>query len=256
MIISVTNRRWSRRLPGAMLLLVIFAFSGASQLLAAAPPQVADKLREAAGIEVSIETRFVSMKPALLREQKVKLEPLFTVKKTDEKISGQFLDSDDVNAIIRAAQADVDATVMTAPRITLLNGQQGSVVVAQQQAYVSGWTEAVAGQKRKEQISTAQTGVTLDITPSVSANRKYITLAINPRVSQLMELKNVIWNKAPQENLKVQQPVMQVAEVDTVISIPDEGTFAVVVDRKDNLKENRDRILLLLIRPAIIAPRP
>src|SRR5688572_28501373 len=118
------------------------------------------------------------MKLELLRQTKLKLEPLFTVKKTGEKITGQFLDSDDVTGIIRAAQATVDATVLTAPRMTLLNGQQSSVIVAQQQAYVSGWTEAVAGQKRKEQISTAQTGVSVDVMASVNGNRKYITLAI------------------------------------------------------------------------------
>ena len=66
-----------------------------------------------------------------------------------------------------------------------------------------------------------------------------------------MELKNGIWDKAPQENLKVQLPIIQMAQVETVISIPDDGTIALIVDRKDNLKENRNTIVLLLISPTI-----
>ncbi len=213
---------------------------------------VPGKPREAAGIQVSIVSRFVSLSPALLRDRKLEVGELFTVKKTGEKIHGRFLDDEDVNKIIRATQASEQSTVLTAPRRTLRDGEQGSVIVAQQQAYVSGWTEPAAGEKRKEQISTAQTGVFLDVTPHVSADRKYITLAINSRVSQLMDLKNGIWDKAPQEKLKVQLPIMQMAQVETVISIPDDGTIALIVDRKDDLKENRDRIVLLLISPTII----
>jgi type II secretory pathway component GspD/PulD (secretin) len=217
---------------------------------AADPPQ--GKQAEAAGIQVSVVARFVSLTPALLRNQKLEVGELFTVKKTGEKIHGRFLDDEDVNKIIRATQASEQSTVLTAPRATLRDGEKGSIAVAQQQAYVSGWTEPAAGEKRKAKISTAQTGVFLDITPHVSADRKYITLAINSRVSQLMQLKSGIWDKAPQENLKVQQPIMQEAQVETVISIPDDGTIALIVDRKDNLKENRDTIVLLLISPTII----
>ena len=48
---------------------------------------------------------------------------------------------------------------------------------------------------------------------------------------------------------------MQMAQVETVISIPDDGTIALIVDRKDDLKENRDRIVLLLISPTILGPQ-
>ena len=217
---------------------------------AADPPP--GKPPEAAGIQVSIVSRFISLDPALLRDRKLDVGELFTVKKTGEKIQGRFLDDDAVGEIIRATQATEQSTVLTAPRKTLHDGEKGSIVVAQQQAYVSGWTEPAAGEKRKAQISTAQTGVFLDVTPHVSADRKYITLGIDSRVSQLMELKNGIWDKAPQEKLKVQLPIMQMAQVETVISIPDDGTIALIVDRKDDLKENRNNIVLLLISPTII----
>ena len=84
---------------------------------------------------------------------------------------------------------------------------------------------------------------------------RVITLAMNARVSQLEALNNVIWDKAPQEKLTVQQPVMQLREVNTVISVPDDGTVALVLDRKDDLKEARDRTLLLLISPTIIGAK-
>src|SRR5438105_4732165 len=214
-------------------LLLPLGFAGAAD-----PPP--SKAREAAGIQVSIVTRFISLTPALLRDRNLEVGELFTVKQTGEKIHGRYLDDEDVAKIIRAVQASEQSTVLTAPRKTLRNGEQGSVIVAQQQSYVSGWTEPPAGQKRKAQISTAQSGVFLDITPHVSADRKYVTVAVNCRLSALMGLKNGIWDNAPQEKLKVQQPIMQTAQVDTVISIPDDGTIALLLDRKDDLKENRD----------------
>jgi hypothetical protein len=217
--------------------------------------QLLDKLREVQAIRISIEARFLTVTQAFLNEQKLQLEELFTVKKTGEKVTGKFIDMDREAQLIRAVAASKEMTVLTAPRLVLLNGQRDSIIVAQQQAYVSGWSEPKEGEKRKEQISTAQTGIFLDLTGFVSADRKYVTLAINPRISQLQELKTVVWDKAPQENLKVQQPVMQLCEVNTVISIPDEGTLALVINRRDDLKENRDRIVLLLLRPTILIQR-
>jgi len=211
-----------------------------------------DKLREATGIQVSIEARFVSLPTKLMREQKLDLPELFTVKKTGEKIRGQFMDSDRVNEITRAVGAADDATVLTAPRATILNGQQASVVVAQQQAYISGWSDPDENGKRKQEVSTADTGVFLDVQATVSADRKYVTLVVKPRVSQLVELKNASWDKAPEENLKIQKPVMQLSEVNTIVSVPDEGTFALLIDRKDDLQQGRDHTLMLLLRPTII----
>ena len=59
-------------------------------------------------------------------------------------MQGSFLDDFQVNFLIRATQASFNSTTLTAPRVTVFNGQQAFVVVAQQQAYVSD-LEAVTG---------------------------------------------------------------------------------------------------------------
>jgi type II secretory pathway component GspD/PulD (secretin) len=132
--------------------------------------------------------------------------------------------------------------------------------VLEQQAYVSGYGEPNPDGKRKEQISTAQSGIELEMTPTVSADRKYVTLAMHPRVSQLLGLTLAVWEKAPGEKLKVQKPNLAVQEVNTIVSVPDRGTLALLLkgDQEQIKKSNQqmgvplDTAALLLLKPTII----
>jgi bla regulator protein BlaR1 len=222
-----------------------------------------EKMRETRTIQVRIEVRFLSVPAALLQEQKFKLDELFTVKKTGEKIHGTFLDDNRLNEIIRAAQANKDATLLAAPVVMMANGQQSRVQVAQQQAYVSDFTDKIVGGERQAKIDTAQTGVFLEVTPSVSADAKYITVAMHSRVSQLLALNEVPWDKVPQENLKVQKPDMAIQEVNTIVSIPDGGTIALLLKGDEKQRQRalemfnlpKDMICLTLLKPTIVMQR-
>jgi len=217
--------------------------------------QLLEQLRRTRAIEVIVDARLLSVTPRFLADQKLQVDEMFTVKKTGEKINAQFLDPARVADILKSAKSAKDVTTLTVPRVAAFVGQQGLGVVAQQQAYVRAWTEAKPGQARREIIDTAQTGVFLELIPSVSPDRKYVTLVMHPRVSQLLDLKPVPWDKAPGENLMVQRPDMDVWEVNTTISIPDEGTLVVRLKHQtEQFKEAADKALLLLLRPRIIVP--
>src|SRR6185437_16343299 len=94
-----------------------------------------------------------------------------------------FLDDFQVQLLLRATQASVTSTIVQAPRITLYNGQRAYVVVALEQAYVSNLIAVVGtGVSGFQPVpSTVESGVVLDVTATVSADRKYVTLTLRPQ---------------------------------------------------------------------------
>jgi hypothetical protein len=99
-------------------------------------------------------------------------------------------------------------------------------------------------------------GVALDVLPTVSADRKFVTVRTKARVSDLKELLSEPDPTAPAEQkLKVQKPVMDIREIETLASIP-VGTSLVLtgfqVTDGDGKKTGVSKELLLIIEPAIV----
>ena len=213
------------------------------------------------------------------------------------QVQGSFLDDFQVNFLIRATQASINSTTLTAPRVTVFNGQQAFVLVAQQQAYVSD-LEAVTGDGVglfNPIIDTVQTGVRLVVQPTVSADRKYVTLSLQPQVSQLVGLNSFpVFGIANQNQnnpggggtntntifqATVQLPILDITSVNTIVSVPDGGTLLLggqtlageteieegvpILSKIPFIKRlftNRstakdERILLILVKPSIIIQR-
>jgi general secretion pathway protein D len=288
-----------------------------------------DKLREAAAIQVSIETRFLTIQRNFMEDIGVDLDFFFNINNPTRfspivvqqgsfpftatpttpvpgsigstaqpgiQVQGSFLDDFQVNFLIRATQASINSTTLTAPRVTVFNGQQAFVLVAQQQAYVSD-LEAVTGDGVglfNPIIDTVQTGVRLVVQPTVSADRKYVTLSLQPQVSQLVALSNFpVFGLANQNNqggggggnnqqvfqASVQLPILDITSVNTIVSVPDGGTLLLggqtlageteveegvpILSKIPFIKRlftNRstakdERILLILVKPTIIIQR-
>jgi general secretion pathway protein D len=305
------------------------------QLIVTASPEnqtrvvsLLDKLREAAAIQVSIETRFLTIQRNFLEDIGIDLDFFFNINNPTHfspivvqqgsfpftatpttptpgsigstaqpgiQVQGSFLDDFQVNFLIRATQASINSTTLTAPRVTVFNGQQAFVLVAQQQAYVSD-LEAVTGDGVglfNPIIDTVQTGVRLVVQPTVSADRKYVTLSLQPQVSQLVGLSNFpVFGLANQNNnqggggnnnqifqASVQLPILDITSVNTIVSVPDGGTLLLggqtlageteveegvpILSKIPFIKRlftNRstakdERILLILVKPTIIIQR-
>jgi len=288
-----------------------------------------DKLRETRAIQVSIETRFLTIQRNFLEDIGVDLDFFFNINNPTHfspivvqqgsfpftatpttpvpgsigataqpgiQVQGSFLDDFQVNFLIRATQASINSTTLTAPRVTVFNGQQAFVLVAQQQAYVSD-LEAVTGDGVglfNPIIDTVQTGVRLVVQPTVSADRKYVTLSLQPQVSQLVSLANFpVFGLANQNGnnggggtnnqqvfqASVQLPILDITSVNTIVSVPDGGTLLLggqtlageteveegvpILSKIPFIKRlftNRstakdERILLILVKPTIIIQR-
>ena len=200
------------------------------------------------------------------------------------EIAGTFLDDVQVDFLLQATQAHRATRTLTAPRVTIWNGQRAYVSVATQRAYISGYEAATDAfdidvddaavdiDFLVPDIDTVSTGTTLDVEATVSHDRKYVILTVRPQVTTLEDiLTQDIPGLGP-----IELPILGVQEVMTTVMVPDRGTLllggqtlAGEIEQElgvplvskipvlNRLYTNRGKVrdeqtLLILIRPEII----
>jgi type II secretory pathway component GspD/PulD (secretin) len=91
---------------------------------------------------------------------------------------------------VRAAQGDRRSNVMFAPKITLFNGQIGSVISALQRPFVVSLTPVASAFNigYQPQIQTFNDGTTLIVQAVVSADRRYVRLSVLPQFQNITDV--------------------------------------------------------------------
>lgn len=291
-----------------------------------------EQLRETRAIQVTVEARFLTVSRNFLEDIAVDFD--FSFSNVDDRINGggpirfvqnsaqftqpsnmdttipgslatllpgsslttamTFIDDFSFALLVRATQAEQSQSVVTAPRITLFNGQRAYVLVAVTRAYVSD-LEPIVGSNAvgfDPVISTVQSGVLLDVSATVSSDRKYVTLTLRPQLSKLLQLVpfpiggSTVFPGGGDGSTQafantgiIQQPETEITQVRTTVSVPDGGTLLLggqtlsgelereqgvpILSKIPFLKRlftNRatshdDRVLLILVKPTIIIQR-
>jgi general secretion pathway protein D len=293
-----------------------------------------EKLRETRAIQITIETRFLKVQRNFLEDVGLDFDFSFNNNGGPSTINGggpikfqqnsstftqesnldttlpgnlstllpgaalstslTYINDFQVSALIRATQAQQTSSTITAPRLTLFNGQRAYILVATTRAYVSDLTPVVGSNSVgfSPVINTVQSGVLLDVQATVSADRKYVTMILQPQLSNLLALEEFSFaasnitptgdNASTQpfsDQGVVQQPEVQITEVKTAVSVPDGGTLLLggqtlsgdleremgvpILSKIPFLKRlftNRsyakdDQVLLILVKPTIIIQR-
>jgi hypothetical protein len=182
-----------------------------------------DQLRETHAVQITVESRFVTLDPAAVDESlRQKLVSTFQGK---DKPGVTFLTDEDVEAVLRASQQQKESTSVTAPRITLFNGQRAYVMVSTQRAYVSGYTatkQADGKAKWEPEVSVASAGVTLDVMAVCSQDRKYATLTLRPELTKLVAVRDEPFHGSPDapSDLMIQVPQITAQRLQTTVSVP------------------------------------
>lgn len=206
--------------------------------------------------------------------------------------SFMYLDDFEVNFMIDATQASRRAITLTAPRLTLFNGQRGYVIVARQIAFISDLEPIPDAAGFSTTVAVTQSGVILDVEGTVSADRRYVTLTVRPSLATLVQnpprqvrIAGIATLDLPGEENQVlafpiegfiELPELELTSVKTTVSVPDRGTLLLGGQRLVNDIEieagvpvlskvpvlNRlftnkstikdERTLLILIKPTII----
>jgi general secretion pathway protein D len=108
----------------------------------------------------------------------------------DNALSTQFtafLDNFQATILLEALQQRQDVQSLTSPNLTLFNGQQAFIVVARTQSYVAALNAvSAAGVIGYEpQIAQAQDGITVGVQATVSNDRRYVTLTLEPTLQRI-----------------------------------------------------------------------
>ena len=264
------------------------------------------QLREARGVQISVETRIIAVDddvlaglPAALRDKvKGQLEAAKdpvpaaqadaaardakargekargenAAKPDDVRAAGVYLSAEELDQLLRAVQGSAGSGVVTAPRITLFNGQAAYVLVATQRNYVADYTvvKQPNGETKYEPLlGLAHSGIMFWARATASADRKYATLSLQPRFTQLAGLQEVPWHQQPAapagggaEALTVQRPNVLVSELRLTTNIPDGQTLLLGGLRghfpADGARPEADaplRNAIMLVKPTLIIQR-
>jgi general secretion pathway protein D len=150
-------------------------------------------------------------------------------------IGGQFLDDIQVDFLVKATQADRRTVTLTAPRLTFTNGQSSWVAVATQVGFVSDLTPVVSESAVgfDPQLQVVSEGVVLSVDGTISADRRYVFLTVETAVSKIEGFNNIgitavaggqLVNSADTQSF-IQTPTVTVTEVNTSVTVPDQGTL-------------------------------
>jgi general secretion pathway protein D len=202
-------------------------------------------------------------------------------------VAGQFLDDIQVDFLIKATQADRRSSTLTAPRLTLTNGQTSNVYVATQRSFIADLTpvtsESAVGFDPEPGALTE--GVVLQVEGVVSADRRYVTLNVDTSVSQAERpFRQVavtavaggqLVNSATASSF-IELPTINTTRVQTTVTVPDEGTVLMggqrlvteievetgvpvlsklpIINRffTNRIQSKQEQTLLILIKPTIL----
>lgn len=195
-----------------------------------------------------------------------------------------YLSDFQVSVMLRATQADYKAVTLNAPRVTIFNGQKAYVLVAVQTAFISD-LEAVDNGGFTLTTGVVTAGAMLQVEGTVSADRRYVTLTIEPSLANLRQLRqlpvtNVLrddeGNIIGVSTLNQEAPEIELTQIKATVSVPDRGTILLggqrlmsdvrvqsgipilskipIINRLTTNEINRkdERTLLVLVKPTII----
>jgi len=180
-------------------------------------------------------------------------------------LRGKFLEEQDAKQLLDEVKKDRNAKILSSPRVTVLNGQQAMVSVGREVPYISsiqGVTTADGKTDFQKQTEKCFNGLRLEVQPTVSADRKWVTMKAKATLTDLMTLEKIPFKDAPADkNLYTQRPKLDVREGSTTVSIPDTGTLVLTGFRKrsgDEVAGEGKPVwdVLLLLKPTIVIKKP
>ncbi len=142
-----------------------------------------------------------------------------------------ILGDTDLNLLIRAITKNEDIQEVDSQMLTVLNGQRANVSVIVQTAFVQDFNVEVAQAAfiADPEVNIIQDGVVLDVQPTISYDRKYITLELQPTVAELVRPIPTFTTSLSGTTLPVtiQFPQMTVQSAATSVKVPYGGSVLI-----------------------------
>lgn len=139
----------------------------------------------------------------------------------------QILDDVQLNLVMNLVSKSENAVEITAPVISVYNTQRAFVTVVNQVSFVQDFEVDVATNAfiADPVIGIAQEGIVLDVRPTISYDRKYITLDVQTTVAELERpFPSITTLLGPNGSpVTFSVPTLQVQDAQTTVVVPDGG---------------------------------
>jgi general secretion pathway protein D len=197
-------------------------------------------LRRLMDVQVALEVRFISVGEDFFERFAIAF-PAQTAGSMPDSVTTGFLNEKQMFALMEAIQGDARANVMQAPKMTLLNGQQGTLDVSEHKHFITGVVQVKSEQGGPStflpRTEMKKLGMTMTLHPAVSADRRFVRLYFKMDDNQLatgevplfpvcFKVKPQTKDGAPSEEKPVvftqyvQQPTFQTMTVEKTVAIP------------------------------------
>jgi type II secretory pathway component GspD/PulD (secretin) len=149
-----------------------------------------------------------------------------------------FLDDIQVDLLVQATQADQRNVILTAPRLTLFNGQRAWIAVATATTYIANLIPVTGDNSGAFQPvpGVVYQGFVLDVEGVISADRRYVTMTVQFGLNENVQFTTVTVTGAAgggggnfggrSEGFEgeIQLPQLEGTQIATTTSVPDKGT--------------------------------
>jgi len=146
-----------------------------------------------------------------------------------------YLDDIALSVIVRATEKTSRARELTAPSLTVYNTQRANITVVNQISFIEDFDVEVAQTAfiADPVIGVIQDGLTLDVRPTVSNDRQFITLELRPTIADVVTpietfqtlLGAAIAIVAAQNPVTIQLPELDLKVAESTVRIPDRGSI-------------------------------
>jgi general secretion pathway protein D len=123
-------------------------------------------------------------------------------------------------AILHALKKEEHGDLLLAPRLTMYNNQRAYVMSVIQHPYIADYD--VAGVTYDPVLNTIMTGTILDVKPTVSHDRRYVTLTMQPSTADQLDWETQYIVGAGV--YPIQLPNIRLRSVRTTVIVPDGGS--------------------------------
>ncbi|MDA0372689.1 MAG: hypothetical protein O2865_02785 [Planctomycetota bacterium] len=160
-----------------------------------------------------------------------------------------YLDDLELQMILQAVEKREDVQELNAQNVTVLNNDRGNVSIINQTAYIRDFEVEVAQAAfiADPKIDIIQDGIVLDVKPTVSHDRRKITLNMQPTVAELVRPIPTFSTSlaGTTQPVTVQLPQLLVRSFATTITVPDGGSVLIGGLREVLTKERRAEVPVL-----------
>jgi beta-lactamase regulating signal transducer with metallopeptidase domain len=216
-------------------------------------------MRGTRAVQVTVEARFITGNASFARLAQIAGDKRWESNGQYQLWPG-YLSQSQMKRLLAWQQLDRTSTMITAPRITLFNGQRAYVSVSRATAFVSWFTPNRKWMKPagfEPQVSILNSGLVFDCAATASPDRNAVALVLRPQWSNFDGFTSEPWAAAPtgRNDLIVQVPHLRILKMKATTSIPDGQTavFRIRPRRQPaSTTQPAPEPMMLLVKPTII----